>query len=151
MLPAQNLYSIKDEKGDLVADCHSILARWRNNFFQLFNVQGFCDVRHTEIHTAEPLVPEPSAYENERLLKSLDDTNHHVLIKSQQKQEVEQFTVRSTNLLIRFGIRRNCLRSGRTRSLYLSIRAIKQTVVIIEAYHFCQLRTKCYPTSCCQD
>jgi len=29
-------------------------------------------------------------------------------------------------------------------------RVIKQTVVIREAYHFCQLRTKFYPTSCCQ-
>jgi len=25
----------------------------------------------------------------------------------------------------------------------------RQTVVIIEAYHFCQLHTKFYPTSCC--
>ena len=29
-------------------------------------------------------------------------------------------------------------------------RAIKQIVVSIRAYHFCQLRTKFYPTSCCQ-
>ena len=57
----------------------------------------------------------------------------------------------SINLLILFGIRRNCLRSGRSRSLYLSIRrTIEQIVVIIGAYHFCQLRTKCYPTSCSQ-
>ena len=35
-------------------------------------------------------------------------------------------------------------------SLYLYIRmAMKQTVVIIEAYHFSQLHTKFYPTSCC--
>jgi len=27
---------------------------------------------------------------------------------------------------------------------------IKQTVVIIEAYYFYQLRTKFYPTFCCQ-
>jgi hypothetical protein len=47
------------------------------------------------------------------------------------------FTLRSTNLLLLCGIRRNCLRSGRSRSLYLSIiRAIKQAVVIIEAYQF---------------
>jgi hypothetical protein len=26
----------------------------------------------------------------------------------------------------------------------------RQTVVIIEAYHFCQLHTKLYPASCCQ-
>jgi hypothetical protein len=37
--------------------------------------------------------------------------------------------------------------------LYLrvfTIRVIKQVVVIIEAYHFCQLRTKFYPASCSQ-
>jgi len=27
---------------------------------------------------------------------------------------------------------------------------LKQIVVITEAYHFCQLHTKFYPTSCCQ-
>jgi hypothetical protein len=30
---------VKDEKGDLVADSRSIVARWRNYFSQLFNVQ----------------------------------------------------------------------------------------------------------------
>jgi len=35
--------------------------------------------------------------------------------------------------------------------LYLFIRkVIKLTVVIKEAYHFCQLRTQFNPTSCCQ-
>ena len=29
---------VKDEKGDLVADSHSIVARWRNYFSQLLNV-----------------------------------------------------------------------------------------------------------------
>ena len=47
---------VKDEKGDLVADTHSILARWRNYFSQLLNVHGVNDVRETEIHTAEPYV-----------------------------------------------------------------------------------------------
>jgi len=55
-----------------------------------------------------------------------------VLIKSQQnwwRQGIEQFAVRSINLLIVWGIRRLCLRSGRSWSLYLSIRrALKQTV-----------------------
>jgi hypothetical protein len=51
--------------------------------------------------------------------------------------------MRSLNLLFLFGIRRNCLRSGRSCSFYLSIgRAIKQNVVITGAYHFCQQRTK---------
>ena len=65
--PRSNI--VKDEKGDLVTDCHSILARWRNNFSQLFNVQGFSDVRQTEIHTAEALVPEPSDYEYETAIE----------------------------------------------------------------------------------
>jgi len=56
---------VKDEKGDLVADCNSIVARWRNYFSQLLNVHGVKDVGQTEIHTTEPLVPEPSAAEFE--------------------------------------------------------------------------------------
>ena len=35
---------VKDERGDLVADSHSIVARWRNYFSQLFNVHGVKDV-----------------------------------------------------------------------------------------------------------
>jgi len=56
---------VKDEKDDLVADSHSIMTRWRNYFSQLFNVHGVKDAGHAEIHTAEPLVPEPSASEVE--------------------------------------------------------------------------------------
>jgi len=54
-------------------------------------------------------------------------------------------------LLILYGKRQNCLRSGRSQSLYLSIRmVINQIVVIIEAYHFSQLHIKFYPISGCQ-
>jgi len=45
------------------------LARWRKHFFQLFNVS---DVRQIEIHTAEPLVPEPSAFEVETAIEKLN-------------------------------------------------------------------------------
>jgi len=62
---------VKDENGDLVTDSHSILARWRNHFSQLFNVHGISDVRQTEIHTAEPLVPESSAFEVEMAIEKL--------------------------------------------------------------------------------
>jgi len=54
---------IKDQKGDLVADPYSILARWRNYFSQLLNVHGVNNVRHRELYTAEPLVSEPSVFE----------------------------------------------------------------------------------------
>ena len=56
---------MKDEKGDLVAESHSIVARWRNYFSQLFNVHGVKEVGWAEVHTAELLVPEPSAGEVE--------------------------------------------------------------------------------------
>jgi hypothetical protein len=60
---------VTDEKGVLVTDSHSILARWRNQFFQLLNVHRVNDVRQTEMHTTEPLVPEPSAFEFEMAIK----------------------------------------------------------------------------------
>jgi len=62
---------LKDEKGDLVADPHSIMTRWRNCFSQLLNVHGIKDVRRAEIHTVEPLVPEPSAFEVELAIEKL--------------------------------------------------------------------------------
>jgi len=62
---------VRDEKGDLVADSHSIVARWRNYFSQLFNVHGAKDVGRGEVHTAEPLVPETSAAEVELAIDKL--------------------------------------------------------------------------------
>jgi len=39
--PRRNI--VKDEKGDLVVDSHSIVARWRKYFSQLFNMRGVKD------------------------------------------------------------------------------------------------------------
>jgi len=39
---------VKDQKGDLVADSHIIVARWRKYFSQLFNVYGVKDVGQAE-------------------------------------------------------------------------------------------------------
>ena len=75
---------VKDEKGDLVADSHSNMARWRNYFSQILNVHGVSDVRQAEIHTVELLVPEPSALEVELAIEKLKSPNHQVLIKYQQ-------------------------------------------------------------------
>jgi len=55
----------------LFADSHGIVARWRNYFSQLFNVHGVKDVGQSDIHTAEPLVPEPSASEVELAIDKL--------------------------------------------------------------------------------
>jgi hypothetical protein len=56
---------VKGEKGDLVADPHKILNRWKNYFCQLLEVHGAGGVRQTEMNTAEPFVPEPSSSEAE--------------------------------------------------------------------------------------
>jgi hypothetical protein len=50
---------------DLLADSHNILNRWKNYFSQLLNVHRFSDVRQIEMYTAEPSVPDPSAFEVE--------------------------------------------------------------------------------------
>jgi hypothetical protein len=55
--------SIKDENGDLFAGSHIILHRWKNYFCQILDVRGVNNIRQTEIHTAEPLVPELHSYE----------------------------------------------------------------------------------------
>jgi hypothetical protein len=51
---------VKDENGDLHADSHNVLNRWKNYVSLLLNVHGVSDDRQTKIHTTEPLVPSPS-------------------------------------------------------------------------------------------
>jgi hypothetical protein len=98
-------------RGDLVADSHSIVARWRNYFSQLFNVHWVKDVGQAEIHTAEPLVPDPSATEVEL---AIDKLKSHKSLGIDQipaeliKAGVEQFAWGFMNLLLLFGRRRNC-------------------------------------------
>jgi hypothetical protein len=62
---------VKDENGDLLADSHSIFKRSKNYFSQLLNVHRVRDVRQIEIHTTEPLVPEPSSFEIEIAIAKL--------------------------------------------------------------------------------
>ena len=84
---------VMDVKCDMVTDCHRILARWRNQFSQLLNVHGGNDIRQKEIHTAEPQVQMRLSW----LLKSLEVINYQILIKLQQRQEEQKFTIRSIN------------------------------------------------------
>jgi hypothetical protein len=96
---------VKDEKGDL--DSHSILARWRNHFSQLLNVQGTRKLRQTKIHTAEPLVFEPSTSEVEMAIEK---------VKGHKSPSIDQIAAEfiksggrticyeSINVLMRFGI-----------------------------------------------
>jgi hypothetical protein len=61
----------KDESGNLFADSHGILSRWKNFFYQLLNVHGISDVRQTEMHTVHPFVHEPRFLEVEIALQKL--------------------------------------------------------------------------------
>jgi hypothetical protein len=56
---------VKNENGDLLADPHNLLNRWKNYFSQLLNVRRASDIRQIEIHTAEPLVPDSSPFKSQ--------------------------------------------------------------------------------------
>jgi len=92
---------------------------WRNYFSQLFNVHGVKDVGQAEIHTAEPLVPEPSASGFELAIDKLK--SHKSPGTDQIPAELIKAGGRTIyleihSLLFLFGRRRNCLKSGRSRS-----------------------------------
>jgi hypothetical protein len=57
---------VKDENGDLLADSHNILNKWKYYYSQLLSVH-----RQIEIHTAKPLVPDPSSFEVEIAIAKL--------------------------------------------------------------------------------
>jgi hypothetical protein len=101
---------VKDVKSDLVIDSHRILCRWRNHFSQLFNIHGADDVRERVIHTVKPLVPEPSAFDFGMAIEKLKrykSSGIDQIPAELIKQCVEQFALRSINLIILFGLRRN--------------------------------------------
>jgi hypothetical protein len=85
-------------------DPHKIVKRWINYFSQLLNVQVVGGVRHTELETAEPFVPELSTTEVEGAngkLKSykLPEVDH---IPAEVIQAGEKHCIlRSTNILLR--------------------------------------------------
>jgi hypothetical protein len=62
---------VKDKRGNLLADLHNISNKWKNYFCHLLNVHRAGSVRQTQMHTAEPLVPEPSASEVEAAIGKL--------------------------------------------------------------------------------
>jgi len=119
------------------------LARWRNHFSQLLNVHTVNDVRQTETCTAEPLVPEPSAFEVELAVEKL---------KSHKSPGIGQIPAE----LMKAGGRTICCEihkhinsiwnkgklpeKWKELSLYLSIRrALNKLYIITVSYHVCQL------------
>jgi hypothetical protein len=73
---------VRNENGDLLADSHNILNRWKNYFSPLLNVHNVSDVRQIEVHMAEPHYYLISAVLRLKLLlQSWKSINHQVEIK----------------------------------------------------------------------
>jgi len=145
---------VKNEKGDLIAGSHNIVARWGKSFSHLFSVHGVTDVGPGEIHATESQVTEQSVSEIELAIVKLK--SHKMPGIDQIPAELIKAVGRTICLEIKklitlLGRRGNYLKSGRSRSYCLSIRReIKQFAIIIEAYHFCQPFARFYPTLSCQ-
>ena len=116
----------------------------------LVGVQEVNDIKHTVLHTAEQLVPEPSAFEVElaidklkshkspgtdqipaELIKAGDRTIHHIISIWNKDELPEEWKESIIVPIYMKGDKTDC-------SNYRGI-------------SICQLRTKCYPTSSCQD
>jgi hypothetical protein len=73
-------------------------------FYQLLNIHDVNEVRHTEMHTADAIVPEPNSFDIEIAIEKQ---------KRYKSPSIHQFREEPTNLLILFGKRKNCHSSGR--------------------------------------
>jgi hypothetical protein len=123
----------------------------KNYLCQLLNVHGTGSVKQTEMHTAEPFVPEPSASEVEATTGNLK--RYKPPGAAQIPAELIQAgweTLRSEiHKLIKLICNKEELphHTGKSKLQYLfTKRVIKLTVVTIKAYHCCQLHTKFYQT-----
>jgi hypothetical protein len=134
--------------GDILTDHETILTRWKNYFCQLLNVQGPGGVRQTEIHTAEPFAPEPSATECEVAIRKLKtykapgfDQIPAVLILAGGETLCSEI-----HRLIMLIWNKEELPHQWSRLLYLFTKRVTKLTAVIKAYHYCQFHTKFYLT-----
>jgi len=82
----------------------------------------------TEMQTAEPLIPGSRHFRSWFCYwKILKGINHRVFIKFWKdwpKQKAEHYVLRSTNLFILFGIRKNCHSCGKNLSFYSFMKGV---------------------------
>jgi hypothetical protein len=101
--------------------------RWKNVFNQVLNLDVVRNVRQKDIHTAEPLVPEPSLVEVKIAigkLKSYKFSGTDQISAELIKAGVKHYILRYTDLFVVFGIRRNCHSSGMNLLLYQFIKRV---------------------------
>jgi hypothetical protein len=88
---------------------------------RVLNVHGIPDIRLMDIHTAEPLVPEPSLVEMKIAigrLRSYKSPGTENIPAELIKAGVKHYILRYTDLFVVFGIKRNCHSSGRNLLSY---------------------------------
>jgi len=101
--------TINDENGDIPADSHNMLKRWKITC-QSLNVRETNDGRQTDVHTAEALVSWPSSFQDEMLIKRLE-RHKSPSIKCRQNwsnHEVNHYIFWNLQTLILSGITKNC-------------------------------------------
>jgi hypothetical protein len=143
---------VKDKNGDLLADSHNILNRWKNCFSQLVNVHNVSDVRRIKVHKVETLVPGPSHLEVEiataKLKKYKSPGSHQILPKLVQAGG--KILLSAIHKLINSVWNKKELPDQWEESIIVLVRkkkVTKLTLIIIVGYHCYQLHTKLYPVS----
>jgi hypothetical protein len=135
---------MKHENCDLLSDSHKILNTWKNYFSQLLIVHRASNVRQIEIHTAEPLVPNPSPFEAETATAKLK--RYKLSLSAQIPAEFIQaggeILCSKIHELINSIWNTEKLPIKSVSSYKFTRRVITLTAVIIEGYHNYQLHTK---------
>jgi hypothetical protein len=146
--PRTNL--VKEEGVDLLVEPHKILNRWKNYFCQLLNIHRAGAVRQTEMRTAQPFVPKSGAPEVEVAIGKLKWYKYPGVdqIPAELIQAGGETLHSEICKLIKSIWDKEELPHQWKESIVVPIhkRVIKLTVVIIKAYHCCQLHTKFYQT-----
>jgi hypothetical protein len=88
------------------------------------------DIRHKEIHTAEPLVPGRSTFEVEIAITELKKykSRGNVQISAELIKAGDAPLLRYMNSLILLVVKKNCMTSGRSLLLYQFTRTMKVTI-----------------------
>jgi hypothetical protein len=102
----------------------------------VLNVHGVHNIRQKDIHTAEPLVSEPSLVKVEIAIGKLKKYNPAELIKAGGETLCSEMCK-----LVLYGIRRNCHSNGRNLLYKFIKRVMRVTVIIIKESPSYQLPT----------
>jgi hypothetical protein len=122
-------------------------------FSHIFNINCLSEIRPVEIHTAEPLEPEPSALEVElatEKLKSHQPPRIYQILSGMIKARGRPIRCANRKLIIAIWNKEDSLKNGRNQSWYLQKRrGIKPILIPKWAIQYCQLHKKFYPKYCC--